>query len=222
MSNIKAIFEENIVEIIEDLNAELLQDRIINFWKKVGAHLTLTELVDTYWGEVKSEFAVDLGVTFGKIFELYLPFKLQSLGYNVKPQFSSAGDMIEEFAGSDIYWELKTGRGDFIQGATHSPKEKGAMNLIQVLWDCHWDKSLNEIMETGEFISVINVCVFESTTVNSVGEHSDNNSRTTLKFTRDRYDDCVEACVYGKIKQNRVNVGFVKTPAPVNNILALV
>lgn len=221
MSNVKEIFQENIVEIIEDLNKELLQDRIINFWKKVGAHLTLTELVDTYWGEVKSEFAVDLGVTFGKIFELYLPFKLQSLGYNVKPQFSSAGDMVEDYEGKDIYWELKTGRGKFIQGATHSPKEKGKMNLIQVLWDCHWDKSLNEILETGEFISVINVCVFQGTTVNSVGEHSNNNSRTTLQFTADRYEDCVEACVYGTIKKNRINVAFQKTPAPMN-ILALV
>ena len=221
MSNIKTIFEENIVEIIEDLNAELLQYRIINFWKKVGAHLTLTELVDTYWGEVKSEFAVDLGVTFGKIFELYLPFKLQSMGYNVKPRFSSAGDMIEELKQGEKHWELKTGRGKFIQGATHSPKEKGKMNLIQVLWDCHWDKSLNEIMETGEFISVINVCVFEDTTVNSIGEHSNNNSRTTLQFTADRYEDCVEACVYGTIKKNRVNVAFQKTPAPMN-IMALV
>lgn len=222
MSNIKTIFEENIVEIIEDLNAELLQDRIINFWKKVGSHLTLTELVNTYWGEAKSEFAVDLGVTFGKIFELYLPFKLQSMGYNVKPRFSSAGDMIEELIQGILKdWEIKTGRGKFIQGATHSPKEKGKMNLIQVLWDCHWDKSLDDIMKTGEFISVINVCIFEDTTVNSIGEHSNNNSRTILKFTRDRYDDCLEACVYGNIKKNRVNVGFVKTPAPVN-VLALV
>lgn len=221
MSNIKTIFEENIVEIIEDLNAELLQDRIINFWKKVGSHLTLTELVNTYWGEVKSEFAVDLGVTFGKIFELYLPFKLQSMGYDVKPRFSSAGDMIEELIWGEKHWEIKTGRGKFIQGATHSPKEKGKMNLIQVLWDCHWDKSLDDIMKTGEFISVINVCIFEDTTVNSIGEHSNNNSRTILKFTRDRYDDCLEACVYGNIKKNRVNVGFVKTPAPVN-VLALV
>ena len=221
MSNIKTIFEENIVEIIEDLNAELLQDRIINFWKKVGSHLTLTELVNTYWGEVKSEFAVDLGVTFGKIFELYLPFKLQSMGYDVKPRFSSAGDMIEELKQVAKHWELKTGRGKFIQGATHSPKEKGKMNLIQVLWDCHWDKSLDDIMKTGEFISVINVCIFEDTIVNSIGEHSNNNSRTVLKFTRDRYDDCLEACVYGNIKKNRVNVGFVKTPAPVN-VLALV
>ena len=221
MSNIKTIFEENIVEIIEDLNAELLQDRIINFWKKVGSHLTLTELVNTYWGEAKSEFAVDLGVTFGKIFELYLPFKLQSMGYDVKPRFSSAGDMIEELIWGENHWEIKTGRGKFIQGATHSPKEKGKMNLIQVLWDCHWDKSLDDIMKTGEFISVINVCIFEDTTVNSIGEHSNNNSRTILKFTRDRYDDCLEACVYGNIKKNRVNVGFVKTPAPVN-VLALV
>ena len=221
MSNIKTIFEENIVEIIEDLNAELLQDRIINFWKKVGSHLTLTELVNTYWGEAKSEFAVDLGVTFGKIFELYLPFKLQSMGYDVKPRFSSAGDMIEELIWGEKHWEIKTGRGKFIQGATHSPKEKGKMNLIQVLWDCHWDKSLDDIMKTGEFISVINVCIFEDTTVNSIGEHSNNNSRTILKFTRDRYDDCLEACVYGNIKKNRVNVGFVKTPAPVN-VLALV
>ena len=209
MSSIKSALSTHITEVVEDMNKELLNDRIVSFWGKVAPELTLRQLVDTYWKDTKSEFAVDLGVTFGKIFELYLPFKLKSLGYDVEPQFSSSGDMIENTPSGKVYWELKTGRGKFIQGATHSPKEKGVLNLVQVLWDCNWDLTLDE-MRTAGFISHINVCVFSETTVNSVGQHSNNNSRTTLQFTKDRFLDCVEACVWGTIKQNRVNVGFVK------------
>ena len=205
MSHIKSILKDNISEIIDDMNEELLQDRIIRFWNRNNSHLTLKQFVDTYW-EDKSEFAVDLGVSFGKIFEFYLPCKLKELGYNVIPTFTSKGDMIED----DISWEIKTGRGKFIQGATHSPKEKSALNLIQVLWDCHWNKTLDEILADRKFISEINICVFHNIVVDSIGEHSNNNSRTTLQFRNDRYDECVDACVYGSIKKNRKNVGFVK------------
>ena len=205
MSNIKSVLREHISEIIDDMNEELLQDRIIRFWKRNNSHLTLKQFVDTYW-EDKSEFAVDLGVSFGKIFEFYLPCKLQELGYNVVPTFTSKGDMIE----NDISWEIKTGRGKFIQGATHSPKEKSALNLIQVLWDCHWDKTLDDILADRKFISEINICVFHNIIVDSIGEHSNNNSRTTLQFKNNRYSECLDACVFGSIKQNRVNVGFVK------------
>ena len=205
MSNIKSVLREHISEIIDDMNEELLQDRIIRFWKRNNSHLTLKQFVDTYW-EDKSEFAVDLGVSFGKIFEFYLPCKLQELGYNVIPTFTSKGDMIE----NDISWEIKTGRGKFIQGATHSPKEKSALNLIQVLWDCHWDKTLDDILSDRKFISEINICVFHNIIVDSIGEHSNNNSRTTLQFKNNRYSECLDACVFGSIKQNRVNVGFVK------------
>ena len=205
MSNIKSVLREHISEIIDDMNEELLQDRIIRFWKRNNSHLTLRQFVDTYW-EDKSEFAVDLGVSFGKIFEFYLPCKLQELGYNVIPTFTSKGDMIE----NDISWEIKTGRGKFIQGATHSPKEKSALNLIQVLWDCHWDKTLDDILADRKFISEINICVFHNIIVDSIGEHSNNNSRTTLQFKNNRYSECLDACVFGSIKQNRVNVGFVK------------
>ena len=205
MSNIKSVLREHIPEIIDDMNEELLQDRIIRFWKRNNSHLTLKQFVDTYW-EDKSEFAVDLGVSFGKIFEFYLPCKLQELGYNVIPTFTSKGDMIE----NDISWEIKTGRGKFIQGATHSPKEKSALNLIQVLWDCHWDKTLDDILADRKFISEINICVFHNIIVDSIGEHSNNNSRTTLQFKNNRYSECLDACVFGSIKQNRVNVGFVK------------
>ena len=205
MSNIKSVLREHISEIIDDMNEELLQDRIIRFWKRNNSHLTLKQFVDTYW-EDKSEFAVDLGVSFGKIFEFYLPCKLQELGYNVIPTFTSKGDMIE----NDISWEIKTGRGKFIQGATHSPKEKSALNLIQVLWDCHWDKTLDDILADRKFISEINICVFHNIIVDSIGEHSNNNSRTTLQFKNNRYSECLDACVFGSIKQNRVNVGFVK------------
>ena len=208
MSIIKSVLREHISEIINDMNEELLQDRIIRFWKRNNSHLTLKQFVDTYW-EDKSEFAVDLGVSFGKIFEFYLPCKLKELGYNVIPTFTSKGDMIE----NDISWEIKTGRGKFIQGATHSPKEKSALNLIQVLWDCHWDKTLVEILEDRKFISEINICVFDNIVVDSIGEHSNNNSRTTLQFRRDRFDECVDACVYGSIKENRINVAFVKESA---------
>ena len=31
-----------------------------------------------------------------------------------------------------------------------------------------------------------------------------------IYYRRDRYDECVDACVYGSIKQNRINVAFVK------------
>ncbi len=205
MSHIKSILKDNISEIIDDMNEELLQDRIIRFWKRNNSHLTLRQFVDTYW-EDKSEFAVDLGVSFGKIFEFYLPCKLQELGYSVAPTFTSKGDMEED----GLHWEIKTGRGKFIQGATHSPKEKSALNLIQVLWECHWNKTLDEILADRKFISEINICVFHNIVVDSIGEHSNNNSRTTLQFRNDRYDECVDACVYGSIKKNRKNVGFVK------------
>ena len=52
------------------------------------------QISHTYW-EDKSEFAVDLGVSFGKIFEFYLPCKWKELGYNVIPTFTSKGDMVE-------------------------------------------------------------------------------------------------------------------------------
>jgi hypothetical protein len=96
MNQIKNVISNNISEIIADMNKELLQDRIVRFWAKVGSHLTLSELVNQYWNdESKSEFFVDLGVSFGKIFELYLPFKLQELGCSVLPKFSSAGDFLQ-------------------------------------------------------------------------------------------------------------------------------
>ncbi len=213
MSSIKTLIRENINDIVNDLNEELLQDRIVRFWDKVNIMdrdikpygYTLDELVTKHWG-VRSEFTVDLGVTFGKVFELYLPFKLKSLGCNVVPTFTSKGDMKE----GETYWEIKTGRGKFIQGATHSPKEKNALNLIQVLWDCHWDITLAELKHDRKFIKEMNICVFNDIIVDSVGEHSDNNSRTTLQFKKDRFDECVDACVYGRIKQNRINVAFIK------------
>ena len=162
----------------------------------------------TYWvgKKARSEFAVDLGVTFGKITELYLPFKLKSLGCNVVPIFTSEGDMKE----LEKFWEIKTGRGKFIQGATHSPKEKKPLNLIQILWDCHWNKTLAEIKHDRKFIKQLNICVFDDIIVDSIGEHSDNNSRTQLVFRNHLYNECVDACVYGTIKKNTKNVGFVK------------
>ena len=202
---IKKFIQINSLEIIDDLNREMMDERIIKFWRKVGSHFTLREIMEKYWTDTKAEFAVDLGVTFGKVFELYLPFKLAEAGFDIEPLFSSAGDMKE---GDNKFWELKTGRGKFIQGTTHSPKEKSEMNLIQVLWDCRWDTPLDEL--NGEFISQLNICVFEGVTVDSVGEHSSNNSRTTMKFTADKFDMCVEACVIGSIKRNRINIGFIK------------
>ena len=208
MSNLKSILKEHINEIIVDMNEELLNDRIIRFWKRNDEDLTLRQFVDKYW-EDKSEFAVDLGVSFGKIFEFYLPNKLQELGCDITPTFTSKGDMLE----GETHWEIKTGRGKFIQGATHSPKEKSSLNLIQVLWDCYWDKTLDSILFNRKFISELNICVFDNIVVDSIGEHSNNNSRTTLQFKRDRFDECVDACVYGSIKKNRVNVAFVKESA---------
>ena len=69
MDQIKKVISDNISEIIADMNKELLQDRIIRFWGKVDSSLTLNQLVNQYWNdESKSEFFVDLGVSFGKTF----------------------------------------------------------------------------------------------------------------------------------------------------------
>ena len=203
--SIKSILSDNLNEIVSDMNEELLNDRIVRFWKRNDEDLTLREFVNKYW-EDKSEFAVDLGVSFGKIFEFYLPNKLQELGCNITPTFTSKGDMLE----GETHWEIKTGRGKFIQGATHSPKEKKPLNLIQILWDCHWNKTLAEIKHDRKFIKQLNICVFDDIIVDSIGEHSDNNSRTQLVFRNHLYNECVDACVYGTIKKNTKNVGFVK------------
>ena len=68
MSIIKSVLREHISEIIDDMNEELLQDRIIRFWNRNNSHLPLKQFVNTYW-EDKSEFAVDLGLSYGKLFE---------------------------------------------------------------------------------------------------------------------------------------------------------
>ena len=211
MSNLKSILKEHINEIILDMNEELLNDRIVRYWNEDDSDLTLREYVNKYW-EKLSEFSVDLGVSFGKIFELYLPRKLNKLGYNVNTKFTSNGDMEEVLSDvKSILWEIKTGRGEKIQGATHSPKEhKVFEGYLQVLWECFWDTPLTEILETRRFISNINVSAFTNTTVSSSGKPSNVSSITSVGFKSDRYDDCVDACVYGKIKKNPVNVKFIK------------
>ena len=212
MSKVKKILKDNISEIVNELNEELLLDRLFRYWKKRGSHLTLREYSELDWPGNLKELAVDLGVGFGKLFELYLPNKLAELGCNVEGKYTSDGDMMEHLPELvRLHWEIKTGRGNFIQGATHSPKEKKVFGgYIQVLWECDWNTPLDTILETRKFISHLNVCVFRDTKVNSVGEYSDTNSRTTIRFTKDRYYECVDACIFGSIKKNSVNVGFVK------------
>ena len=96
------------------------------------------------------------------------------------------------------------------------PKEKKPLNLIQVLWNAHWDKTLVEIKNDRKFIKEVNICVFDNIVVDSVGEHSDNNSRTSLVFRNHLYNECVDACVFGDINKNPVNVGFVKESVDAN------
>ena len=56
MSSIKTLIRENINDIVNDLNEELLQDRIVRFWDKVNTidrnikpyGYTLDELVSSY------------------------------------------------------------------------------------------------------------------------------------------------------------------------------
>jgi ribosomal protein L37E len=207
MSDVKRVMKDNIEEIISDLNEELFLDRIIRYWKKKGSHRTLNEHRTTYWDDDSgAEFGVDIGVSFGKIFELYLPEKLKELGCDVEPKFSSSGDMIA----GDTHWELKTGQGGYIQGATHSPKEHKSMNLIQVLWTPHKNKSLDDILADRKFISELNISVFEDIKVDSQGTASNNNSRTSMRIGRHMFKESVSACIYGAVKKNRKYVGFTK------------
>ena len=46
---IKSILSDNLNEIVSDMNEELLNDRIVRFWKKNDEDLTLRQFVDKYW-----------------------------------------------------------------------------------------------------------------------------------------------------------------------------
>ena len=148
---LNSIISDNFEEIITQVNQEILDFRILKFWKKTNPELTITELRDSFWTDAKSraEFSVDLGVEFGKMFEIFLPFFIRDKGFDCSPSFNSGGDMIF----NNKAYEIKTGQGDSIQGATHSPKEEKPMNLIQVLWEFNKTSTLTELLETKAFVS---------------------------------------------------------------------
>lgn len=204
------IISDNFEEIITQINQEILDFRILKFWKKTNPELTLTELRDSFWTDAKSraEFSVDLGVEFGKMFEIFLPFFIRDKSFDCSPSFNSGGDMIF----NNKAYEIKTGQGDSIQGATHSPKEEKPMNLIQVLWEFNKTATLTELLETKAFVSSMNVCVLDNVQITRVGIHSGNNSRTTFKFPVEMYDVIDESMVFGKCTKGTKNVVFKKTP----------
>jgi|TARA_B100000073_G_scaffold190403_1_gene157612 hypothetical protein len=204
------IISDNFEEILNKVNDEILDFRLLKFWKKINPELNIVQLRDSYWTDVKSraEFSVDLGVEFGKMFELFLPFYLQDKGYDCSPSFNSGGDMI--FQGKP--YEIKTGQGNDIQGATHSPKEEKPMNLVQVLWEFDKTKNLNELLESKAFIASLNLCVLDDIRINRHGTHSGNNSRTTFKFPKEMHDVIEEAMIFGRCTKGSKNVVFKKTP----------
>jgi hypothetical protein len=207
---LNSIISDNFEEIINEINQEILDFRIIKFWKKTNPELTITELRDSFWTDAKSraEFSVDLGVEFGKMFEIFLPFFIRDKGFDCSPSFNSGGDMIF----NNKAYEIKTGQGDSIQGATHSPKEEKPMNLIQVLWEFNKTSTLTQLLETKAFVSSMNVCVLDNVQITRVGTHSGNNSRTTFKFPVEMYDVIDESMVFGKCTKGTKNVVFKKTP----------
>lgn len=207
---LNSIISDNFEEIINEINQEILDFRILKFWKKTNPELTLTELRDSFWTDAKSraEFSVDLGVEFGKMFELFLPFYLQRKGYDCEPSFNSEGDMVFR----KKPFELKTGQGNDIQGATHSPKENKPMNLVQVLWEFNKTSTLTQLLETKAFVSCLNICVLDNVNAISIGEASDNSSRTKLKFPKEMCDVIQESTVFGKCRPGRDYVIFEKTP----------
>jgi hypothetical protein len=204
------IISDNFEEILNEVNREILDFRIVKFWKKINPELTLTQLRDSFWidTESKKEFSVDLGVEFGKMFELFLPFYLQKKGYDCQSSFTSNGDMI--YAKKSI--EIKTGQGNDIQGATHSPKEEKPMNLVQVLWEFNKTQTLTQLLETKAFVSKMNLCVLDDVSITRIGTHSENNSRTTFKFPKEMQDVIEESTVFGKCRRGRKHVVFEKTP----------
>lgn len=204
------IISDNFEEIITNLNQEILNFRILRLWKKTNPDWNLIELRDHFWTDAKGkkEFATDLGVEFGKMFELFLPIYLHEKGYDCVPSFNSEGDLILEGKS----YELKTGQGDDIQGATHSPKEDKPMNLVQVLWEFDKQQSLNTLLETKGFISMMNLCVLDSVKIIRIGKESKNNSRTTYKFPKEMTDIIVENTVFGRCNRGKSYVVFKKTP----------
>ena len=204
------IISDNFEEILNEVNQEILDFRVLKFWKKINPELTLVQLRDSFWTDSKSraEFSVDLGVEFGKMFELFLPFFLQEKGYECQPSFNSGGDMI--FRGKP--YEIKTGQGNDIQGATHSPKEEKPMNLVQVLWDFNKDVPLTQLLETKAFVANMNLCVLDDIQITRMGTHSGNNSRTTFKFPVEMFSEIQESMVFGRCTKGTKNVVFKKTP----------
>jgi len=204
------IISDNFEEILNEVNQEILDFRIVKFWKKINPELTLTQLRDSFWidTESKKEFSVDLGVEFGQMFELFLPFYLQKKGYDCQSSFTSNGDMI--YAKKSI--EIKTGQGNDIQGATHSPKEEKPMNLVQVLWDFNKDVPLTQLLETKAFVSSMNLCVLDDIRITRMGTHTGNNSRTTFKFPVEMFTEIQESMVFGRCTKGTKNVVFKKTP----------
>ena len=206
---IKEVIRDNIKDIVSEMNEEMFRSLTLRWWKKKGSHRTLEEHRDTYWADkgAITEFGTDLSVSFGKAFELLLPDKLNELGCkDVQPRFTSKGDMIDGV----MSWENKTGQGKFVQGSTHSPKEKKPLNLIQFLWAPYKDKSLDDILKDRRFIYSLNVCVFENIKVDSIGTHSNNNSRTAIRIRKENIEVAKDACVYGDLKKNPKYVGFEK------------
>jgi hypothetical protein len=210
--SVESVLKNNAKEIIVNLMNDLMLNdcHLIKYAiRKELTHLTLKQLCDKQWTDArsKSEFGTRLSVEFGGLLELYLPHELEKFGCNAISKFTSKGDMLED---GNIHWEIKTGRGKEIQGSTHSPKEKESMYLIQVLWNCDMDKPLDEMIKDGKFISKINISVFKDIMLNSKGKHTNQNSRTSLRFISNMYDECVKACVYGSVKKNPTWVKFVK------------
>jgi len=210
MSNLLDALTDNFGEIIEELNKEILNFRIVRFWQKINPSLTLTQLRDAYWQDAKSrsEFGVDLGVEFGKMFEMFLPFFLNEKGYACEPCFNSSGDM--KFEGETK--EIKTGTGGNIQGSTHSTgKETKPISMVQVLWEMNKETPLSELLQTKAFIKAINICVVDSISIERKGEHTDNNSRTTFSFTNKNFDALSDGLVFGRCRKGTKNVIFEKT-----------
>jgi hypothetical protein len=197
---LKKILDENFFDLIDYLN-ELISTRstfadAINIYPE----LSINQFVEKMW-EKKAEGFNRFSVDMGHLFETYLPVYLRDEGYDADGRFSTYGDMM--FEGEQ--WEIKTGSGDFVQGATHSPKEDGSMNVVMFLYDLDRDTSVGELAITGNWIKSVVLVVSENLTFHRSGTANGNNSRTSLKFTLDQNDKVIKSMVYGEVKSINPN-----------------
>jgi hypothetical protein len=162
---------------------------------KKNPNQTMEKYRHRLYGTSNSEFGSKIGAHFGNCAELAVIEVLENAGYDCKRLHNSKGDMM--WYGT--HYEIKSGRGEYLQGSTHSPKEDSKMNLVQILWELNWHVPVGELQIAGRWIKAWNICVFENIELKRFGKPKKNSSRSLLKLPGREIKAAKHGCLYGTV-----------------------